>query len=279
MNDSRPQAGWKSPGCGLFFGKGREKMDRKKRWWALCITGLFLLVVFALSLDYHVKSETETLTAENGLGELTAGRRYSQKFTFQSGPMEAIEVHLATFGRTNDSRLTARLLEDGAERQAWQIDCRRLEESAYYTLRLDRKIEDPRGKEAEDGSRRDYGSSGGRAESLVAQPVRRFFDQEGSRQRSPDRFYPGASAPIQPDSAPDGGRGRRRLDGGDGGLLPGLAGCLCPEDSGLCSPVPPGGGAEAGAGRRAGAGQGGPTLAADRRFAQGVLYCMITAAG
>lgn len=121
-------------------------MKRKKEWWALCFTGIFLLALFIAGLDQYTRAGTEGLTAENGIGEMTAGHRYTQKFTCRTGPLEAVEVHLATFWRTNDSRLTVRLLEDGTERQRWLIDCRKLEDSAYYTLRLGERIEDPQGK-------------------------------------------------------------------------------------------------------------------------------------
>ena len=124
-------------------------MDRKKGWRALCVTALFLLALFIAGLEQYTQAQTDGLTAEDGIGEMTAGHRYSQRFTGPAGPLEAVEVHLAAFGRTNDSRLTVRLLEEGTERQSWQIDCRRLEDSAYYTLKLDERIESPQGKNYE----------------------------------------------------------------------------------------------------------------------------------
>ena len=92
----------------------------KKRYFLreglpLVLAVLFLLLFFLVERNDYMSITTETLAPEKESGELLEGQVYSQHFVCERNELEAIQVHLATYWRTNHSVTRARLLEEGRE--------------------------------------------------------------------------------------------------------------------------------------------------------------------
>ena len=118
---------------------GRDMKEKGAKRRAAAFLVLFLAIFLAAALRERSIVWTDGPAAEEGMPEWTAGHRYEQRLAVsEGGLLESVSVYLSTFWRVNQSTLSIRLLENGTELQRWQADCRRLEDSAYYELRLDK---------------------------------------------------------------------------------------------------------------------------------------------
>lgn len=118
-----------------------------EKWKILCAMVLFLSILFAGLMNETGTVRTNELTADCGIEEMTAGHVYKQSFVCPADNLQTISVRMSTFGRINNSFLYVALQDEESEIQNWAVDCRKLEDGAFYDFRLDRKLSSSEGKE------------------------------------------------------------------------------------------------------------------------------------
>ena len=124
-------------------------MKNNNRWLfqslliMVCISSLFLLG----KIDEKKSFVTSEKPVTDIAGEITKGMDLIQSFPCEEDNLERIQILLATFARTNHSTVQFDLSGDGGNviRQ-WTVDAAQLKDSSYYTLKLDRKLTDCKGK-------------------------------------------------------------------------------------------------------------------------------------
>ena len=124
--------------------KLKEKWKFNKKSLAIIIIlVLVLLSYFWVQSSLYLITRSEEVAANDYLPEILNGEEYIQEFICDHDNLAEISILFATFQRKNFSNVVVSLLDEtGNPVQDWNIVCSTLKDNSYYTLELDRKIED-----------------------------------------------------------------------------------------------------------------------------------------
>ncbi len=119
----------------------------KRSIFVLLFFTIIIFSYFIIKSENFLTNQTEAPDASEVLPEILSGDEYSQEITCREDGLQAVSLDFATYSRLNASRINI-TLTDGENRilQKWDLDCRRLNDSEYYTLKLDHRISSSKNK-------------------------------------------------------------------------------------------------------------------------------------
>lgn len=121
-------------------------LDKKSLTLIIIILVVFFLYFWVQSLSF-LTSSTDTFESNEYLPEILDGQEYVQQIHCEENGLAEIGLSLATFGRKNLSTAEVSLINENGEMiQSWDLNCSLLRDNTYYTLELNRRIKDSKGK-------------------------------------------------------------------------------------------------------------------------------------